>query len=73
MGKKLAKIVNANKTNWDVKFYTTLWTYQIAYKVTTQYTPLSLFGTQHIMSIEFMVPIIFFEMYLKMKLTKQFK
>jgi len=38
LGKKLAKIVNANKTNWDVMFYTTLWAYQIAYKVTTQYT-----------------------------------
>jgi hypothetical protein len=39
LGKKLAKIVNANKKNWDVMFYITLWAYRIGYKVTTQYTP----------------------------------
>jgi hypothetical protein len=38
--------------------FTTLWAYQIAYKVTTQATTFELvYGTQPIMQTKFMVPI----------------
>jgi hypothetical protein len=37
-------------------FFTTLWAYRITYKVITQFTPFELvYGTQLVMSVEFMV------------------
>jgi len=42
LGKILAKLVNANKTDWDVMLVIALWAYQTNYKVTTQYTPFKL-------------------------------
>ncbi len=46
LGKILAKLANANQTNWDAMLVIALWAYRIAYKVTTQYTPFKLvYGT----------------------------
>jgi hypothetical protein len=42
LGKLLAKMVNANQNDWGVMLFTTLWAYQIVYKVTTQSTPFEL-------------------------------
>jgi hypothetical protein len=56
LGKILAKLVNANKTNWDVMLVIALWAHQTTYKMTTQYTPFKLvYGTQPIMSTKFVV------------------
>jgi hypothetical protein len=44
--------------DWDVMLVVALWTYRMAYKATTQYTPFKLvYDTQPIMPIEFVVPI----------------
>jgi hypothetical protein len=57
LGKILAKLINVNRNNWDVMFFTTLWAHQTTYKVTTQFSPFELvYGTQPIMLAEFMVP-----------------
>ncbi len=56
LGKILAKLVNANQMDWDVMLITTLWAYQMVYKVTTQYTSFKLvYGTQPIMPTKFVV------------------
>ncbi len=57
MDKILTKLVNANRTDWDVMLDTILWAYWMTYKMTTQYTPFELvYGTQPIMPVEFVVP-----------------
>jgi hypothetical protein len=57
LGKILAKLVNVNCTDWDVMFLTRLLAYQTTYKIITYFTPFELvYGTQHVMSAEFMVP-----------------
>jgi hypothetical protein len=67
----LAKLVNVNCTNWDIMFFTTLWAYQITYKVTTQFTPFEVvYGTQLVMLAKFMVPIKKLGMYLHKTLIK---
>ncbi len=58
LGKILAKLVNANQTNWDVMLAVFLWAYWMAYEVTTQYTPCEMvYGIQPIMPTKFVVPI----------------
>jgi hypothetical protein len=58
LGNILAKLVNVNRTDWDIMFFTTLWAYRTTYKMTTQFTPFELvFGTQPLMPVEFMIPI----------------
>jgi hypothetical protein len=57
LGRLLAKMVNVNQNDCDVMLFTTLRAYQTTYKVTTQATPFELvYGIQHVMPIEFMVP-----------------
>ncbi len=57
LGKILAKLVNANKMDWDVMLVIALWAYQTTYKVIIQYTPFELvYGIQLIMPIEIAVP-----------------
>jgi hypothetical protein len=57
LGKILAKLVNANWTDWDVMLVIALWAYQTTYKVTTQYTPFELvYGMQPIMPTKFAIP-----------------
>jgi hypothetical protein len=57
LGKRLAKLVNANKMDWDVMVVIALWAYQTIYKVTTQYTPFELvYGMQPIMPTKFAIP-----------------
>jgi len=56
LGKILTKLLNTNRTNWDVMLVTTLWAYQMVSKVTTQYTPFELvYSTQPIMPVKFVV------------------
>jgi hypothetical protein len=43
--------------DWDVMLFIILWAYWMAYKVTTQYTPLELvYGTQLVMLTKFATP-----------------
>jgi hypothetical protein len=57
MGKILAKLANANWTDWDVILVIVLCAYRTSYKVTTQYTLFELvYNTQQIMSVEFAIP-----------------
>jgi hypothetical protein len=39
LGTLLTKLVNENKTDWDEHLFAMLFSYKIAYKVTTWYTP----------------------------------
>jgi hypothetical protein len=38
----LKKIINSNRTNWDVKLSTALWAYQNSYKTSIKHTPFEL-------------------------------
>jgi hypothetical protein len=39
LGTLLTKLINENKTDWDEHLFTMLFSYKIAYTVTTWYTP----------------------------------
>jgi hypothetical protein len=53
----LSKLISENRTNWDEHLLTMLFSYEIAYKVTTRYTPYQLvYGLHPLMPIEYIVP-----------------
>jgi hypothetical protein len=57
IGKILNKTVAAHKTDWDVKLYSAVYAYNLAYKTTTGQTPYFLaFGQHSLVPIEFEVP-----------------
>jgi len=55
-GTLLTKLVNENKTNWDEHLSLMLFSYKIAYKVTTRYTPYQLvYGLHPLMPTKYIV------------------
>jgi transposase InsO family protein len=57
IGKLLTKLVNGTRTDWDDHLYTVLFSYRIAYKVTTTYTPFQLvYGLHPLMPTEYLIP-----------------
>ena len=55
--KILKKIVSENKTDWDQKLDLALWSFRIAYKVTTNMTPFRLvYGLEAVVPMEYVVP-----------------
>jgi hypothetical protein len=55
----LTKLVNENKTNWDEHLSTLLFSYKIAYKVTTWYTLYQLlYGLQPLMPTKYIMPVV---------------
>jgi hypothetical protein len=54
----LSKLIGENRTNWDEHLLTMLFSYKIAYKVTTKYTPYQLvYGLHPLMRIKYIVRI----------------
>jgi hypothetical protein len=52
----LTKLVNENRTNWDEHLFTMSFSYIIAYKVGTWYTPYQLvYGLHPLMPIEYII------------------
>jgi hypothetical protein len=59
LGTFLTKLISDNKTNWDEDLSTMLFSYKIASKVATWYTPYQLvYGLHPLMPIEYIVPIV---------------
>ncbi len=57
-GTLLTKLVNENRTNWDERLSTMLFSYIITYKVTIGYTPYQLmYGLHPSMPIKYIVLI----------------
>jgi hypothetical protein len=55
----LTKLVSENIIDWDEHMFTMLFSYKIAYKGTTRYTPYQLmYGLHPLVPIEFIVPIV---------------
>ena len=53
----LQKLVNDNRTNWDIQLYTVLFSYRTAYKVATSHSPFELvYGLLPLMPTEYIVP-----------------
>jgi hypothetical protein len=53
----LQKIVEANRTDWDRKLHSALWSYRTSYKTSIRSTPFRMaFGLQAVMPTEFIVP-----------------
>ena len=53
----LQKLVNDNRTDWDIQLYTVLFSYQTAYKVATDHSPFKLvYGLLPLMPTEYIVP-----------------
>ena len=53
----LQKLVNDNRTDWDIQLYTMLFSYQIAYKVAMGHSPFELvYGLLPLMPTEYIVP-----------------
>ena len=53
----LQKLVNDNRTNWDIQLYTVLFSYRTAYKVATGYSPFELvYGLLPLMPTEYIIP-----------------
>ena len=54
----LQKLVNDNRTDWDIQLYTVLFSYRTAYKVATGHSPFELvYGLLPLMPTEYIVPI----------------
>jgi hypothetical protein len=55
----LTKLVNENKTNWDEHLSIVLFSYMIAYKVATWYTPYQLvYGLHPLMPTKYIVLVV---------------
>ena len=55
--KMLQKLVNDNRTDWDIQLYTVLFSYRTAYKVATGHSPFELvYGLLPLMPTEYIVP-----------------
>ena len=53
----LQKLVNDNRTDWDIQLYTVLFSYRTAYKVATGHSPFELvYGLLSLMPTEYIVP-----------------
>ena len=53
----LQKLVNDNRTDWDIQLYMVLFSYQTAYKVATGHSPFELvYGLLPLMPTEYIVP-----------------
>ena len=53
----LQKLVNDNRTDWDIQLYTVLFSYRTAYKVATGHSPFELvYGLLPLMPTEYIVP-----------------
>jgi hypothetical protein len=53
----LIKLVSENRTNWDEHLFTMLFSYRIAYKVVTKYTPYQLiYGLHPLMPTKYIIP-----------------
>jgi hypothetical protein len=53
----LTKLVRENITDWDEHLFTMLFSYKIAYKVATRYTPYQLvYGLHPLMLIKYIIP-----------------
>jgi hypothetical protein len=53
------KLVSENITYWDKHLFTMLFSYKIAYKVTTRYTPYQLvYGLDPLMPTKYIMPIV---------------
>jgi len=58
-GTLLIKLVSENKINWDEHLFIMLFSYKIAYKVATRYTPYQLmYGLRPLMPTKYIVPIV---------------
>ena len=56
--KMLQKLVNDNRTDWDIQLYMVLFSYRMAYKVATGHFPFELvYGFLPLMPTEYIVPI----------------
>jgi hypothetical protein len=54
----LIKLVSENKTNCDEHLFIMLFSYRIAYKIATRYTPYQLvYGSHPLMPIKYIIPI----------------
>ena len=55
--KMLQKLVNDNRTNWDIQLYTVLFSYRTVHKVATSHSPFELvYGLLPLMPTEYIVP-----------------
>jgi hypothetical protein len=55
----LTKLVNENKTDWDEHLFTMLFSYKIAYKITTWYTLYRLMhGLHPLMPPKYIIPTV---------------
>ena len=53
----LQKLVNDNRTDWDIQLYTVLFSYRTAYKVAMGHSPFELiYGLLPLMPTEYIVP-----------------
>ncbi len=58
-GTLLTKLVNENRTNWDEHLSIMLFSYKIAYKIATRYTPYQLmYGLHPSMPTKYIVPFV---------------
>ncbi len=58
LGTLLTKLVNENRINWDEHLSIMLFSYRIAYKVATRYTPYQLmYGLHPLMPTKYIVPV----------------
>ena len=57
IAKMLQKLVNDNRTDWDIQLYTVLFSYRTAYKVATGHSPFELvYGLLPLMLTEYIFP-----------------
>ena len=55
----LTKIVEASRTDWELKLHFALWAYRVAYKTSTGTTPFNMvFGLDAILPMEFLLPTL---------------
>jgi hypothetical protein len=65
----LRKIVEANRTDWDHKLHSALWSYRTSYKTSIRSTPFRMaFGLEVVRPTEFIVPSL--QIQLKHKLNE---
>ncbi len=55
----MTELVSENRTNWDEHLFTMLFSYKIAYKIVTGYTPYQLvYGLHPFMPTKYIVPVV---------------
>ncbi len=55
----MTKLISENKIYWDENLFIMLFSYKIAYKITTKYTPYqSMYGLHPMMPIKYIVQIV---------------